>query len=146
MSSAAAVTKIWNYSTQLSIRILNEQCINLRLKLRFEAENWDEEIWWHLSLISLLNYGHEGCVNLELSPLYRNNPCQTVCYMCNVLTTLFFSTGLFKVANIISKKPASLAKVTSHPYDKVFSLSPEENPIPTGIKSMFIMMIEEGFS
>lgn len=51
----------------------------------------------------------------------------------------------FKVAYIIFKKAASLGKVTSHPYDKVLRLSPEENPIVTGIKSMFLKMIERAW-
>ncbi|XP_062577426.1 ribosomal RNA-processing protein 7 homolog A-like [Saccostrea cucullata] len=40
----------------------------------------------------------------------------------------------FKVAYIVFKKPSSVQKVRSHPYDRILTLSDEEVPILTGIK------------
>ena len=52
-----------------------------------------------------------------------------------IKTILCFFWQGFKVAYIIFKKAAALNKVKSHPYDKVLSLSSDEAPILTGIKS-----------
>lgn len=143
MSPAPAVTNILEM-TQLSpqFKFCKEQFITLRLKVRIKVENLEDEIWWQL--ISLLCNLHESSVK-SYDFLNRNNPCHTVCSMCNFLSPVYFDLQGFKVAYIIFKKAASLEKVKSHPYDKVLRLSPEENPILTGIKSMFTMILKRAW-
>lgn len=74
--------------------------------------------------------------------LNRSNSCQTVCFTCNVLSPVYSFLQGFTIACITFKKAASLGKITSHPYDKVLRLSPEENPILTGVKCRFTMILK----
>lgn len=88
MSPAPAVTNILEM-TQLSpqFKFCKEQFITLRLKVRIKVENLEDESWWQL--ISLLCNLHESSVK-SYDFLNRNNPCHTVCSMCNFLSPVYF--------------------------------------------------------